>query len=368
MSRTDTASSPRCAKSFIAAILIFWRVTSPLEGEQSSRIKVGTCISFRNFKNSRTGFYKKEGFPEVSPRKSTFLLVGPQRAVCQKWIYHLHGCEWRGYFPANMSMIAHLFRFYLTKAQVALVIFLLCLGNIANAASLTVFAAASLKEALEDVADRYQTQSGTKVVLSFAGSSILARQIELGAPADIFFSANVAWMDVLGQKQLLVEEGPVNLLSNRLVLVSNRDAAAVDLSSETDLVALLEGGRLAMALVDAVPAGIYGKAALRSLKLWQDVAPHVAQTDNVRAALALVTRGEVPLGIVYATDVVDGMDVSIVATFPPETHPKIVYPVAAIAEGNVGEARAFLSFLQTDDAKDVFRAHGFQVIERADDG
>ena len=188
-------------------------------------------------------------------------------------------------------------------------------------AEVTVFAAASLMGALDEVAAGWEDRTGGEVRLSYAGSSALARQIEAGAPADVFVSANVDWMDELGERGLTEPGSRRDLLSNRLVLVGPAGAAPLALEPGLDLAALLDGGRLAMALVDAVPAGLYGREALRSLGLWGAVEPRVAQAENVRAALALVARGEAPLGVVYASDARAEPRVAVVATFPEGSHP-----------------------------------------------
>jgi molybdate transport system substrate-binding protein len=246
----------------------------------------------------------------------------------------------------------------------------LCLAVVLPARAqepLTVFAAASLKTALDEIATSWQAQGGSPVDLSYAGSSALARQIEAGAPADVFLSAAENWMDLLDQAGRLQPGTRVNLLGNRLVLVAHGSSVPVaDIEPGLDLAGLLSGGKLAMALVDAVPAGQYGKAALVSLGLWDAVAPSVAQADNVRAALALVARGEAPFGIVYATDVAAeiaaGGEVSAVGTFPEDSHPPIVYPGAVIDESTHPEASAFLDYLSSPGAADVFRAQGFTIL------
>ncbi|MFV0512558.1 MAG: molybdate ABC transporter substrate-binding protein [Jhaorihella sp.] len=229
------------------------------------------------------------------------------------------------------------------------------------AAEVTVFAAASLKNALDAVATRFEGGGGTTVQVSYAGSSALARQIQQGAPAQIFISANTNWMDVLEGEGLLAAESRSDLLTNRLVLIAGPASDKTpELAPGGDLAdALGEDGRLAMALVDAVPAGIYGKAALQSLGLWDSVADRVAQADNVRAALRLVAAGEAPLGIVYATDAKAEPDVRVVGVFPEDSHPPIVYPVAIVAGGDTPDARAFLAFLTGGDAGAVFADHGF---------
>ncbi|MEM9761653.1 MAG: molybdate ABC transporter substrate-binding protein [Pseudomonadota bacterium] len=238
----------------------------------------------------------------------------------------------------------------------------------ASTAEVTVFAAASLKEALEDVTDGWSRETGHAARLSLAGSATLARQIALGAPADVFISANSAWMDHLSAEGLLVAGTRRDILANGLVLIA---ASAIAPATEAPQLLTpknapmvfdrLGEGRLAMALVEAVPAGIYGKAALESLGLWPRLARQVAQTDNVRAALALVARGEAPLGIVYATDARAEPRVSVLARFRPEDHPPIAYPAAAI-EGANPAATAFLAYLQTMPARKTFSRRGFRPL------
>ncbi|SDN91768.1 molybdate transport system substrate-binding protein [Lutimaribacter pacificus] len=244
---------------------------------------------------------------------------------------------------------------------------LLCLASAIPARAedqqVTVFAAASLTTALTEIGDRFGAETGIDVVLSFAGSSALARQIESGAPADIFISANPGWMDRIEESGLVEPGSRRDLLRNALVLVAH-DAAtpAVTLDGDTDLAAMLGQGRLAMALVDAVPAGIYGKAALTSLGLWDRIEPQVAQADNVRAALALVATGAAPLGIVYATDAVAEPRVTVIAQFPGDSHPPILYPVADLTTRDTAAEDAFLTYLGSDAARAVFGAQGFGVI------
>jgi len=229
-----------------------------------------------------------------------------------------------------------------------------------RADDLVVFAAASLKTALDEVAAGFTKATGHRVAVSYAGSSQLARQISLGAPADVFLSANPGWMDELEADGHLVPGTRADLLGSRLVLVSN-DAAAepVDLMDPADLAARLGTGHLAMALIEAVPAGIYGRAALVDLGLWAQVEARVAQSDNVRAALALVATGAAPLGVVYATDAIAEPRVQVVATFPADSHPPIVYPVAVVEARDGPGPRAFLDHLRTPAAREVFEAQGF---------
>ncbi|MEO1313885.1 MAG: molybdate ABC transporter substrate-binding protein [Pseudomonadota bacterium] len=222
------------------------------------------------------------------------------------------------------------------------------------AADVTVFAAASLKSVLEAIAADWHAETGHRAVIVPAGSSILARQIQAGAPADIFVSANQAWMDVLEGDGLLRAGSRRDLAGNRLVVVAHGEAEPL---APDGLVAAVAEGRLAMALPDAVPAGIYGKAALVHHDLWSDLAARVAQTDNVRAALALVATGEAPFGIVYATDAQAEPRVSTVLTFAKETHPRIAYPAAILDQSEAAEAEAFMTYLLS--AKATFQAHGF---------
>ncbi len=230
-----------------------------------------------------------------------------------------------------------------------------------EAADLTAFAAASLKTALDRIEDRWEKETGLDLTVSLAGSSILARQIEFGAHADVFISANPDWMDALESKGFIRPDTRRDLLGNALVLVaSGSDVPSIALA---DLPESLGDGRLAMALVDAVPAGVYGKAALTNLGLWNTVGPRVVQTDNVRTALALVATGEAPFGIVYATDARAEKGVSVVATFPAESHRPIVYPAAVTAEAVSPYASSFLDWLADPAARAIFEAEGFRVLD-----
>lgn len=239
----------------------------------------------------------------------------------------------------------------------------------ARAGDVVVFAAASLKTALDQVANDWREMTGKDVSISYAGSSSLARQIEQGAPADIFISASVDWMDYLQSAGLIRGETRTELLGNRLVLIAHgSDAPRIDLDGGADLSGILADERLAMALVDSVPAGVYGKQALIGLGQWDAVAAKVAQTDNVRAALALVSSGEAPMGIVYASDAVADENVSVVAVFAEETHAPIVYPAAMTASSKAADAAAFLRALREPAAADIFRARGFAPLSGQGDG
>ena len=226
-----------------------------------------------------------------------------------------------------------------------------------------IFAAASLKNALDEVATRWQRESGKKVVISYAASNTLIKQIEQGAPADIFMSADLDWMDYGQQKNLIDAQTRSNLLSNRIVLVAPKDAGfTLNITPGFDLASALKGGRLAMANVDAVPAGKYGKAALEKLGAWEGVKDKVAQADNVRAALLLVSRGEAPIGIVYQTDAASEPAVKVVGTFPEDSHPPITYPVALTKTSTNPDARAFLSYIRSPAARPAFERQGFTIL------
>jgi molybdate transport system substrate-binding protein len=227
-----------------------------------------------------------------------------------------------------------------------------------------IFAAASLKNALDGIAGQWQRQSGKKAVISYAASNTLIKQIEAGAPADIFISADLDWMDYGQQKNLIKPETRVNLLGNRIVLIAPKDSTlSLNIQPGFDLAAVLKGGRLAMGNIDAVPAGKYGKAALEKLGAWNSVKDKVAQTENVRAALLLVARGEAPLGIVYQTDAASDPNVKIVATFPENSHPPIIYPIALTRESNNPDAAALLNFIRSPAARAAFERQGFTVLE-----
>ncbi|WP_322867765.1 molybdate ABC transporter substrate-binding protein [Aquicoccus sp. G2-2] len=235
-----------------------------------------------------------------------------------------------------------------------------------NAGEITIFAAASTKTALDDVATAFHDATGNTMVLSYAGSSTLARQIELGAPADIFLSANIAWMDRLDAKGAIRPETRHDLLGNSLVLIATAPGPApVTITKGFDLPKLVGSARIAMALVNAVPAGIYGKAALQWLGVWDALSPQVVQTDNVRAALALVALGEAPFGITYATDAVAEPRVTAIATFPPESHAPIIYPVAATATRTNPLTASALAFLTSPAARRAFKRQGFTVLPKS---
>jgi molybdate transport system substrate-binding protein len=234
----------------------------------------------------------------------------------------------------------------------------------ACAADVTVFAAASLTDALKEVGDAYKHDTGKAVVISFAASSALARQIEASSGTDIFVSADTDWMDYLDSRGLIAHASRLDLLGNRLVLIAPADSKIVLAAKpHFDLNGALGEGRLALADPAAVPAGRYAKAALTSLGVWDAVADKVVPAENVRVALAYVARGEAPLGIVYATDAKAEPKVRIVAVFPDNAYPRIVYP-AALTKEATPEARAFLAYLSGARAKVIFKTAGFRVLGR----
>jgi molybdate transport system substrate-binding protein len=243
------------------------------------------------------------------------------------------------------------------------------IGNIVPARAapgdVVVFAAASLKDALDDINAARQKSAGKHAAISYAASSTLAKQIENAAPADIFISADLKWMDYLDDKKLIDRSSRVNLLGNALVLIAPKDSAVTaTIAPDFPLARLLGDGRLAMADPVSVPAGIYGKAALEKLGVWQSVAQRVAAAENVRAALVLVARGEAPLGIVYKTDAAIDPGVKIVATFPADSVPPIVYPMAVTASSKNPDATPFAAYLRGADARKVFEARGFTVLDK----
>lgn len=233
----------------------------------------------------------------------------------------------------------------------------------AQGGDLVVFAAASLKNALDAVNAQWQKETGKKVTISYAASSALAKQIEQGAPAQMFISADLDWMDYVAKKNLIKPETRSNLLGNRIVLIAPKDKAQpIEIKAGFDLAKVVGEGRLAMANVDSVPAGKYGKAALEKLGAWAGVSGKVAQAENVRAALLLVSRGEAPAGIVYQTDAAADPNVTIIGTFPENTHAPIIYPIALTAGANHPDAAAFLAYVKSGKAKPLFEAQGFTVL------
>jgi molybdate transport system substrate-binding protein len=231
--------------------------------------------------------------------------------------------------------------------------------------SVTIFAAASLKTALDDVAAQWRKETGKTARISYAASGPLARQIEAGAPADIFISADVTWMDYAAERKLIKAETRRNLLGNALVLVAPGDSKAqpIEFNAQTNLAALLgSNGRLAMGEPRSVPAGAYAQKALTSLGLWDKVKERVAQTESVRATLLFVARGEAPLGIVYRSDAHAEPKVKVLGTFPDSSHGPIVYPIAIIAASANPDAKAFYDYLATPPASAIFKRESFDVL------
>ncbi|WP_057923437.1 molybdate ABC transporter substrate-binding protein [Lysobacter capsici] len=235
----------------------------------------------------------------------------------------------------------------------------------AAAEPITVFAAASLKESFDEAAAAYQKATAQPVRVSYAASSALARQIEQGAPADVFVSADLDWMDYLRERKLIDDGSRRNLLGNTLVLIApkTRKAQAVALKPGVKLLPLLGDGRIALALTASVPAGKYARAAFTSLGVWDQLQPKVAEAENVRAALMLVARGEAPLGVVYGSDAKAEPNVRVLATFPSNSHPPIVYPIARLSASKQPNAAAFVKWLKSPAASAIFRRHGFATLD-----
>jgi len=231
-------------------------------------------------------------------------------------------------------------------------------------ASITVFGAASTTNVITEISRIFERTSHAKVTHSFASSSTLARQIAAGAPADIYLSANPTWMDYLAERNMIEPESRVDLLGNRIVFIAARGhLPSFRGASIADLIELLGDDKLAMGDPTHVPAGIYGKQALTNLGLWKSLEPKVAPTRDVRAALALVERGETPLGIVYATDAAISEKVDVILSFPVDSLPPIVYPVALVKDRGTAPAREFLAFLGSAEAREIYRRYGFTVRE-----
>jgi len=250
--------------------------------------------------------------------------------------------------------------------RTALALFLATLAVLparAQEKSLVIFAAASMKNAIDDIGAAYQKATGVQVKASLAASSALAKQIEQGAPADIFASADLDWMDYLDKKTLIKKDTRVNLLGNKLVLIAPKESKldSVKIENGFDIAKLAGDGRIAVADVRAVPAGKYAKAALEKLGSWAAAEPKLASAENVRAALALVGRGEAPLGIVYETDAKIENNVKIVGHFPDGSYPPITYPVALTVSAKP-EAMQYLNYLRSNIAKTIFETYGFTFL------
>lgn len=240
----------------------------------------------------------------------------------------------------------------------------LCLSaTVARADEVVVFAAASLTNALGEIGESFAAQTGHTVKPSYAASSALAKQVEQGAPAHVFASADLKWMDYMAGKKLVNPDTRFNLLGNTLVLVAPADSAQgkIELSPKTDIAALAGAGRIATGNPDSVPVGLYFKQAMERAGQWPAVEAKVARADSVRAALAFVERGEVPFGVVYATDAAVSKKVKVVGVFPDTMHDPIVYPFALIAGKETPAAKAFLDYVRGPTAKGVFAKYGFKV-------
>jgi molybdate transport system substrate-binding protein len=255
----------------------------------------------------------------------------------------------------------------MSRLSAAISAFVLLLAAFSPASAedktITVFAAASMKNALDDIDAAYTTKTGVKITASYAASSALAKQIEQGAPADVFVSADIDWMDYATAKKTINEPTRVNLLGNSIVLIAPKDSKIdnVTIAQGFDLAKLAGDGKIATGDVKSVPVGKYAKAALEKLGAWQAAEPKFAMAESVRAALALVARGEAVLGIVYSTDAKVEPGVKIVGTFPADSHPPIIYPVAATATAKP-DAGGYLAFLRTSAAKTIFEKYGFQFL------
>lgn len=228
---------------------------------------------------------------------------------------------------------------------------------------ITVFAAASTTNAVTDIGKLYTDKGLGSIKTSFASSSTLAKQIEQGAPADVFLSANTNWMDYLDERKLTEPDTRLNLLRNRIVLIVPNDSniQTITIGKEMDMPALLgKEGRLAVGDPEHVPVGMYGKKALETLGLWNAVKDRLAPAKDVRAGLALVERAEAPLGLVYESDVAASDKVRIIGVFPIGSHPDVIYPVAAVSGKKTASAKKFIAFLTTPEAKAVFKKYGFE--------
>lgn len=255
----------------------------------------------------------------------------------------------------------HAFRNLVAAAALAAATFI----QPAAAQDITVFAAASLKNALDDVNAAFTKDTGVKVTASYAASSALAKQLETGAPADVFISADLQWMDYVDGKNLMKKDTRYNLLGNKLVLIAGKDSkiGEVKIDQGFDIAKLAGDGRIAVADVKAVPAGLYAKAALEKLGSWAAAEPKLAQAENVRATLAFVARGETPIGIVYETDAKVEPNVKTIAYFPDSSYPPVTYPVAATASAKADAAK-YLNYLRGSAAKSVFEKYGFSFLAK----
>ncbi len=251
-----------------------------------------------------------------------------------------------------------------TRLIVTLGLLLAAAQPLAAQEAITVFAAASMKNALDETNAAFTKATGTKVVSSYAASSALAKQIESGAPAEVFISADLQWMDYVATHNLIKPDTRVNLLGNRLVFIAAKDSKLdkVEIAKGFDIAKLAGDGRIAVGDVKAVPAGLYAKTALESLAAWAAAEPKLAMAENVRATLAFVTRGETPIGIVYETDAKVEPGVKIVGIFPESSHPPVTYPAAVTAASSNAATTNYLSFLRGSVAKAIFEKYGFSFL------
>lgn len=234
----------------------------------------------------------------------------------------------------------------------------------AQSKDVVVLAAASLKNALDEASAAWSKETGKAAKISYAASPALAKQVEAGIPADLFTSADIPWMDYVAERKLIKSASRSDFLGNEIVLIAGKEQKTdLKIAKDFPLRAALGDGRLAMANIDAVPAGKYGKAALEQLGVWASVADRVAQAENVRMALTLVSRGEAPLGIVYRTDAAADPNVRIVGAFPAGSHPPIIYPAAQLATSTNPDAAAFVAFLKSPAARPFFEKQGFTVLK-----
>jgi len=309
--------------------------------------------------------------PSLPPRTRTAKVNGRPAAHCACAAFGRNGGSGDGSFPiydltpARRRIGDGGETALLRKITIAAALLTVALIQPAAAQQqVTVFAAASMRNALDDANAAFSNATGIKVVASYAATSALVKQIEQGAPADAFISADLKWMDYAVTHKLVKPDTRVNLLGNRLVLVAAKDSKLdhVDIKNGFDIVKLSGGGRIATADVRAVPAGLYAKAALTSLGVWTVAEPKLAQAENVRAALAYVARGETAIGIVYETDAKVEPGVKIIGVFPESSHPPVTYPVAATAETKNPHVARYLTFLRTPAAKAIFEKYGFSFI------
>ncbi|MFC3394999.1 molybdate ABC transporter substrate-binding protein [Brenneria rubrifaciens] len=235
------------------------------------------------------------------------------------------------------------------------------LSAMAAEQKVTVFAAASLTNALQEIATQYQKEKQVAIVASYASSSTLARQIEQGAPANMFISADQQWMDYAQDKKLIENGSRYTLLGNELVVIAPRSSAlkTIAIDEKTDWKNLLKGGHLAVGDPDHVPVGIYAKEALQNLKSWDELSPLMARANNVRAAMALVEREEAPLGIVYGSDAVVSDKVKVIGLFPESSHKPVEYPMAIVKGHENAVVSGFYDYLKTPEAAAVFKRYGF---------